>query len=262
MNQGERLQKVIARSGLVSRRGAERLIAAGRVRVNGRIAPPGRLVDPERAEVLVDGVPLPVAPERVRYLLHKPEGVVTTTDDPHGRRTVVEMVPPRPLVFPAGRLDADTTGLLILTNDGALANLVAHPSRGMTKTYIALVGGRPRPWDVERLEKGMELEDGPARALSARILGQGGASSHLELVMGEGRNREVRRLCAAAGFPVLQLHRVAIGPLRDRSLPAGEWRHMSAEEVRNLYRAARAPRDPRADAPASGAGGVRGKARK
>lgn len=241
MNQGERLQKVIARSGLTSRRGAERLIAAGRVRVNGRTAPPGRLIDPERAEVLVDGVPLPVAPERVRYLLHKPEGVVTTTDDPHGRRTVVEMVPRHPRVFPAGRLDADTTGLLIMTNDGALANLVAHPSRGLTKTYAALVGGRPRPWDVERLEAGLELEDGPARALSARLMGQGGASSHLELVMGEGRNREVRRLCAAAGFPVLQLHRTAIGPLRDRSLPTGEWRNLSAGEVRSLYRASRAP---------------------
>ena len=239
MNQGERLQKVIARSGLVSRRAAERLIAAGRVRVNGRTAPPGLRVDSERAEVSVDGVPLPTAPPRVYYLLHKPEGVVTTTDDPHGRRTVVELVPSHPRVFPAGRLDADTTGLLLLTNDGMLANLVAHPSRGLTKTYVALVAGRPQAADLERLQRGLELEDGPARALSARMVGKGGSASHLELVMGEGRNREVRRLCAAAGFPVRQLHRAALGPLRDRTLAVGEWRELSEAEVRMLYQAGR-----------------------
>lgn len=239
MNQGERLQKVIARSGLVSRRGADRLISAGRVRVNGRPAPPGLRVDPERAEVSVDGVPLPTAPPRVYYLLHKPAGVVTTTDDPHGRRTVVDLVPPRPRVFPAGRLDADTTGLLLLTNDGTLANLVAHPSRGLTKTYMALVDGRPREADLERLQRGLELEDGPARALSARMTGKGGSASHLELVMGEGRNREVRRLCAAAGFPVRRLHRTALGPLRDRTLAGGRWRELSEAEVRMLYQAGR-----------------------
>ena len=231
----ERLQKIIARSGLTSRREADGLIVAGRVSVDGRIASPGQRVDPATAEVLVDGIRLPTDPRLVHYLLHKPLGVISTTQDPQGRPTVVDLVPARPRVFPVGRLDADTTGLLLLTNDGDLANLVTHPRFGITKKYRVLVEGIPTNRDLASIRTGIDLEDGPARALSVRKIGSGEGRAHLTLSMGEGRNREVRRLCAAAGFPVLRLHRTSIGPLQDRVLRPGEWRLLEVHEVRALY---------------------------
>ena len=234
----ERLQKVIARSGLASRRVADSMILDGRVIVDGQTATPGQRVDPSRAEVLVDGLPLPVDPDLVYYLLHKPIGVISTTDDPHGRTPVVDLVPSLPKVFPVGRLDADSTGLLLLTNDGPFANLIAHPSSGITKTYEVLVRGNPSPADLSRLRRGIELEDGPAVPVAARRIGAAAGRSHLELTMAEGRNREVRRLCAAAGYPVIRLHRVAIGGLRDRALKPGVWRHLEVSEVRAFHREA------------------------
>ena len=231
----ERLQKVIARSGLTSRRGADALIVAGRVSVDGQTASPGQLVDAAAAEVLIDGIRLPVDPDLVHYLLHKPLGVVSTTRDPQGRPTVVDLVPSHPPVYPVGRLDADTTGLLLLTNDGGFANLVTHPRFGITKTYEALVEGVPTNRDLALMRRGVDLEDGPARAISVRKIGSGERRAHLEMSMGEGRNREVRRLCAAAGFPVVRLHRSSIGPLRDRVLRAGEWRRLEVHEVRAFY---------------------------
>ena len=231
----ERLQKVIARSGLTSRRGADALIVAGRVSVDGRIASPGQRVDPATADVLVDGIRLPVDPQLVHYLLHKPLGVISTTRDPHGRPTVLDLVPPHPRVYPVGRLDADTTGLLLLTNDGDFANLVTHPRFGVTKIYEVLVEGAPTNRHLALIRRGVHLEDGPARAISVRKIGSGGHRAHLEMTMGEGRNREVRRLCAAAGFPVVRLHRTSIGPLRDRTLRPGEWRRLEVNEVRAFY---------------------------
>lgn len=233
--QAERLQKVIARSGLASRRGADRMIMDGRVSVDGRTAPPGLRVDPAGAEILVDGIRLPSDPGLVHYLVNKPAGVISTARDPRGRPTVVEMVPPRPRVFPAGRLDSDTTGLLLLTNDGDFADLVTHPRYGVVKTYEALVEGAPARRGLEALRRGVELEDGPARALAVRRIGSDGRRTHLEIDMGEGRNREVRRLCAAAGFPVVRLHRSAVGPLRGGGLRPGEWRRLEIGEVRAFY---------------------------
>lgn len=236
----ERLQKVIARSGLTSRRRADAMIVAGRVTVDGRIAAPGAVVDAAAAEVLVDGIPLPLNPALVYYLLHKPVGVISTTSDPRERTTVVDLTPRDPRVFPVGRLDADTSGLLLLTNDGAFAELVSHPRYGVVKVYEALVDGIPTRRDMVAIRRGMDLEDGPARPLSVRKLGTGRRRAHLEISMGEGRNREVRRLCAAAGFPVVRLHRTAIGPLRDGSLAPGRWRRLAVHEIRAFYRV-RAP---------------------
>ena len=215
------------------------MILDGRVVVDGRTAVPGQRVDPGRAEVLVDGVPLPVDPDLVYYLLHKPLGVISTTSDPHGRTPVIDLVPSHPKVYPVGRLDADSTGLMLLTNDGSFANLIAHPRSGITKTYEALVRGNPTPGDLSRLRDGIELADGPAVPVGVRRIGAGGGRSHLELIMAEGRNREVRRLCAAAGYPVIRLHRVAIGTLRDRALKPGEWRRLEVKEVRAFHQDAR-----------------------
>ena len=236
---------MIARSGLASRRVADSMIVAGRVTVDGRTAAPGQRVDARRAEVLVDGVTLPVNPELVHYLLHKPLDVISTTSDPQGRVCVIDLVPPDPRVYPVGRLDADSTGLLLLTNDGPFANLVAHPSSGITKTYEVLVRGHLSPADLKRLRRGVRLEDGPAVPVAVRKIGAAAGRTHLELTMAEGRNREVRRLCEAVGFPVSRLHRVAIGALRDRCLKPGHWRHLDVEEVREFHRQARARSDRR-----------------
>jgi len=244
-NSGERLQKVIARSGLTSRRRADSLIQSGRVSVNGETAPPGLRINPSQDRVLVDGVPLPVDPELVYYLLNKPSGVISTTFDGPGRKTVVDLVPAHPKVFPVGRLDADSTGLLILTNDGPFANQVTHPRHGVNKIYEVLVEGVVSPSGLARLRQGVELEDGPAVPVKLRVIDTSGNATHLELTMSEGRNREVRRLCAAGGFPVTDLHRVAIGPLRDRTLKPGRWRSLEVEEVRAFYKTTRLARRQR-----------------
>lgn len=218
------------------------MILDGRVNVDGLTAVPGQRVDPSQAEVLVDGIPLPVDPGLVYYLLNKPLGVISTTSDPHGRTPVVDLVPSLPKVYPVGRLDADSTGLLLLTNDGPFANLVTHPSSGITKTYEVLLRGNPSPADLSRLRRGIELADGPAVPVAVRKIGTAGGRSHLELTMAEGRNREVRRLCAAAGYPVMRLHRAAIGALRDRALKPGDWRDLDVSEVRVFHQEAR--KDP------------------
>ncbi len=234
----ERLQKLIAHSGLTSRRGAEELISQGRVTVDGVEAHLGQKIDPRTAAVLIDGVPLPVAPGLVYYLLNKPRGVVSTASDPHGRRTVVDIVASDERIYPVGRLDADSEGLLILTNDGDLAHRLMHPSFGVDKTYTVLVASEPSARQLRQLREGVELEDGPAQAHSIRILDRGQGRALLEIVMGEGRKREVRRLCDAVGLPVERLIRTAIGPLRDRELKPGEHRPLTLDEVRSLYSAA------------------------
>ena len=232
--QGERLQKVLAATGWGSRRVCEELIAAGRVQVNGEVAVLGRRVDPEVDLIEVDGAPVGVRPGLVYYLLNKPAGVVTTAQDTHGRRTVVDLVPAEPRVFPVGRLDADTEGLLLLTNDGELANRVAHPSMGVEKEYLAdveVAAGRSVGRSAIRtLREGVELDDGvtaPAKVTQP-------SPGVLRIVIHEGRNRQVRRMCEAVGHPVLRLVRVRIGPLTDRRLKPGEWRDLSTDEVRRL----------------------------
>jgi 23S rRNA pseudouridine2605 synthase len=236
-----RLQKAIAQAGLMSRRAAEELIAEGRVTIDGVVAKLGNKVDPAKVLVAIDGAPIPVAPGLVSYLLYKPPGVISTADDPEGRQTVIDLVPEEPRVVPVGRLDADSEGLLLLSNDGELTLRVTHPRFEMEKTYQALVEGKPGKSTLRRLHDGVDLEDGPARAKKVRLVSSSGDRSLLELVMIEGRNREVRRLLEAVGHPVQRLVRTAIGPLRDQSLKPGTWRLISAEETASLYRAAGRP---------------------
>jgi 23S rRNA pseudouridine2605 synthase len=235
--EGERLQKVLARAGLGSRRACEELIEDGRVEVNGEVATLGRRVDPERDRVTLDGVTIPVRSGLVYYLLNKPAKVLTTARDPEGRPTVIELVPAEPRVFPVGRLDWETEGLLLLTNDGDLAHGLTHPSRGVPKTYLAEVTGIPGRVALRRLREGIDLEDGrtaPARARLAQTTPTGAA---LEIVIHEGRNRQVRRMCEAVGHPVRRLVRTRFGPLRDHKLAPGQWRLLTHAEIRALYAA-------------------------
>jgi 23S rRNA pseudouridine2605 synthase len=238
---GERLQKVLARRGYGSRRTAEELIAAGRVRVNGAVVRLGHRVDPDRDLVEVDGHVVSVKPGLVHYLLNKPAGVVTTASDPQGRPTVVELVPDEPRVFPVGRLDAATEGLLLLTNDGDLAHRLTHPSFGVEKEYLAQVA-RPLPAGVlRRLREGVELEDGmtaPAQVSQPE-------PGLVRLTIHEGRNRQVRRMLEALGHPVDRLVRVRIGPVSDRRLRPGEWRALTPDERRALEEASGVERRPR-----------------
>ena len=223
------------------------MIAAGRVTVDGVVAHIGQKADPDTARVAVDGIPLPTRPDLVHYLLYKPAGVTSTVRDPHAERTVVELVPPRPPVHPVGRLDRETEGLLILTNDGDLTDLVTHPRYGITKTYVARVAGVPGRDALRALQTGVTLADGPARAVRAKIVSAAGGEALVEVVMGEGRKREVRRMLDAVGHPVTALVRVAIGPIRDRALAPGDWRALSIDELRSLYAAAAQPWDRPAD---------------
>ncbi|MFZ9629251.1 MAG: pseudouridine synthase [Ilumatobacteraceae bacterium] len=232
--QGERLQKVLATRGWGSRRVCEELIAAGRVTVNGEIAVLGRRVDPAVDLVAVDGVPVGTRPGLVYYLLNKPEGVVTTAHDPQGRPTVVDLVPDEPRVFPVGRLDIGTEGLLLLTNDGELANRLTHPSHGVEKEYLVHVEGAVHGGALRSLREGVELEDGmtaPAKVSQPE-------PGILRITIHEGRNRQVRRMCDAVGHPVRRLVRVRIGPLRDAALRPGQWRALELAEVRSLVEAA------------------------
>lgn len=231
----ERLQKVLARVGLGSRRACERLIEEGRVRVNGEIALLGSRVDPNVDQVSLDGVPLGVRPGLVYYLVNKPAGVVTTASDPQGRPTVVDLVPKEPRVFPVGRLDVETEGLLVMTNDGDLAHRCTHPSFGLEKEYVAEVVGRPAPGAIRALREGVVLDDGKTAPAKAALVGPG----LIRLVIHEGRNRQVRRMADAVGHPVIRLVRTRIGPIVDRTLAPGSWRELTSAEVRELGAAAR-----------------------
>jgi len=223
-----RLNRYLASAGVGSRRAVDELIRAGRVTVNGEVGELGAAVG-DGDVVAVDG--RTVAPQELAYLmLHKPSGVVTTASDPQRRRTVVDLVESPERVYPVGRLDRDTTGLLLLTNDGELANRLAHPRQGVDKTYVVEVEGDPPPEAIRRLEEGVELDDGPTAPARARRLGAG----RLELVIHEGRNRQVRRMCEAVGHPVRRLHRTAYGPLELDTLAPGSWRPLTAEEVAAL----------------------------
>jgi 23S rRNA pseudouridine2605 synthase len=239
-DEGERLQKVLARAGIGSRRACEELIAAGRVTVNGEVAGLGRRIAAETDLVEVDGTAIGVRPGLVHYLLNKPAGFVTTADDPQGRPKVVDLVPVEPRVFAVGRLDLDTEGLLLLTNDGELAHRLTHPSFGVDKEYLAHVEGQPTRAELRRLREGVLLDDGPTAPAQVGVVAPG----LLRLVIHEGRNRQVRRMCEAVGHPVLRLVRTRIGPIADRRLEPGRWRELTVDEVRSLERAASSPRSP------------------
>lgn len=223
-----RLNAFLARAGVASRRGADELIRAGRVRVNGDVAGLATYVG-ERDRVELDGSP--VAPQPLAYvLLHKPAGVVTTARDPHGRPTVVGLVKLDRRVVPVGRLDADTTGALLLTNDGALAHRLMHPRYGVEKAYEVEVEGEPSAEVLQRLRTGIELDDGPTAPAEARSLGPG----RLELTLHEGRKHQVKRMCAAVGHPVTRLHRRAYAGLTLEGLAPGEWRELTPAEIQAL----------------------------
>lgn len=238
----ERIQKLLARAGIGSRRHCDELVAGGRVTVDGVVARPGQQVNSTAAVVTVDGALAPVDPALVHYVVNKPAGVVSTAADPQGRPTVVSLVPASPRVFPVGRLDLDTEGLLVVTNDGPLAQLLTHPSHGVPKEYVAEVRGTPSPGALRALRTGVPLEDGLTAPATVGVISPG----VLRIVLHEGRNRQVRRMCAAVGHPVTRLVRVRIGPLRDPTLRPGSWRRLRTGEVLALAGAASsaAPRHP------------------
>jgi len=233
----ERVQRLLARAGFGSRRACEELIVEGRVTVNGTVAVLGDRADPDADRVQVDGLEVNLDPNVRYYALHKPTGVVTTMRDPQGRTDIRPFLPEDgPRVFPVGRLDRDSEGLLLLTNDGELANALTHPRFGVEKEYLAEVAGIPTTKHVGILKRGVELEDGPARAASARVAARAGERGAIRLVMTEGRKREVRRLLDAVGLPVTRLVRVRVGPVRLGDLGPGERRELTHEELVALRR--------------------------
>lgn len=266
-----RLQKFLARAGVASRRGSENLMSAGRVTVNGRVVTElGSKVDPLVDQVAVDGVSVRLADGPVTLMLHKPAGYVTTMADPHGRPTVADLVPTEryPGLFPIGRLDFDTTGLLLFSTDGELGNGLLHPRHHVAKRYLACVEGRPSESELDRLRGGIVLDDGPTQPADATLL-EGGAARRAErlfawppatladvskeyacacesrakrrcvvrISLREGRKRQVKRMLAAIGHPVLALHRDSFGPVCLDDLPRGEWRLLEQAEVAALHAA-------------------------
>ncbi len=235
----ERLQKFMAEAGVASRRACEELIRQGRVTVNGETASLGRSVEPEQDRVELDGKPVQKEQRRTVILLYKPRGVVSTSSDPEGRRTVQDYfreIPER--LYNVGRLDLNSEGLLLMTNDGALANRLTHPRYGVEKTYYAVCDGRLTASEAARLTNGVELEDGmtaPARVDAVRTT-QRGDTSFL-ITIHEGRNRQIRRMLEAVGHRTLRLKRERFGPLSLGTLAPGEWRKLSDEEIKKLENA-------------------------
>lgn len=233
----QRLQKLISSAGIASRRAAERMIAAGRVTVNGETASLGMSADPERDAVLVDGELLRI-PSRRRYImLNKPRGYVTTMHDDRGRPTVADLVADAGgRLYPVGRLDMDSEGLLILTDDGAAANALTHPSHQVDKVYAVFVQAEDIHGAVERMRAMESLEGEPIRRPSVTLVERRGGSAELQVVIHEGKNRQVRRMCAACGMRVTRLIRVAEGPVTLGALPPGKWRNMTADEISFLQK--------------------------
>ncbi len=227
-----RLNKVLAQTGITSRRGGDRLIAEGRVSVGGELVRnPGTLVDPDVDRVTVDGSPLPAAETRRYFLLHKPRGYVTTRSDPRGRPVVTDLVPDGARLYPVGRLDLDVEGVLLLTNDGALTHRLLHPRYGLLREYEAEVAGGVNAQDLRRWRAGVELEDGPAIPVAVELLESAVRSSRVRLTFREGRKHEVKRFCEAVGHPVERLRRVAFGPIRLGKLPSGACRPLTSREI-------------------------------
>lgn len=233
-----RLQKYMAHAGLASRRVCEEIIRAGRVTVNGKPATLGMTVNPARDKVLVDGRPIG-RPEPKRYIIvYKPVGYVTTVRDQFKRKTVMDLVKGvQERVYPVGRLDYDSEGLLILTNDGKLANRIMHPSYELEKVYLATVKGQITPTALRQLRRGVELEDGKTAPARVELITSDSDSSMIRLAITEGRNRQVRRMCEAVGFPVTRLVRIAIGPIKLGKLRPGEFRDLTTAEVSKLKQA-------------------------
>jgi 23S rRNA pseudouridine2605 synthase len=234
----ERLQRALARAGVGSRRGSEDLIRAGRVTVNGRVASLGDKVDASRDRVALDGVRVGLDPDLRYFAFHKPAGVTSTASDPHADVDLRGFFPPGPRVFAVGRLDRETEGLLLFTNDGELANRLMHPRHAVEREYLAEVDAVANERQAARLRRGVALEDGPARAVAARPVARSRGRGAIRVVVTEGRKREVRRMLAAVGLPVRRLVRVRYGPIRLGRMPPGRSRALDPAEVRALYRVA------------------------
>lgn len=231
----ERLQKVMAKAGIASRRKCEELIAAGEVKVNGvTVTEAGRKVNPQMDQIEVRGLKIELE-KKVYYLLYKPVGYITSVGDPQQRKTVLDLmagIPER--IYPVGRLDYDTSGLLVLTNDGDLAFHMTHPSHEMEKEYEALVRGKVSKEAVQKLTKGVKLEDGWTAPAKVKVLGEKGPNTLLQLTIHEGRNRQVRRMCETVGHPVLKLKRTRIASLTIDHLKSGQYRPLLSDEVKKL----------------------------
>lgn len=241
----QRLQKFLAARGVASRRRAEDMIRKGRVCVNGVVVREmGLRVYPEIDRVCVDGIPVPEPRRLLYFALHKPVGVISSTRDTRGRTTVVDLLTTvSERVYPVGRLDADSEGLVLLTNDGELAARLMHPRYGVSKMYRVRVDGRPSPHAIQLLRTGVELSDGRTAPAQVSICHTGADGTELEVELWEGRNRQIRRMCEAVGHPVLRLRREKIGPLALGTLRTGQWRQVSDTELRSLRRAAGLGRD-------------------
>ncbi|MFV9510727.1 pseudouridine synthase [Tepidibacillus sp. LV47] len=232
----QRLQKVIAEAGISSRRKAEQLIINGQVMVNGKIVTTlGVKVDPDRDQIIVNGKKIKSHPKKVVVLLNKPKKVITSMKDPQGRKTVVDLIHISERIYPVGRLDYDTEGLLLLTNDGELANRLMHPRYELDKTYEAIVDGNPKEFELERLRKGIQLEDGltsPAKVEKITINKKNQAK--IKITIHEGRNRQVRRMFQAIGYSVIHLKRVQYGFLTLKGVSVGQYRFLNEEEICRL----------------------------
>lgn len=245
VSSGQRLQKVLAHAGVASRRACEQLIADGRVSVDGvTVTEPGVRVDPLTQEIRVDGSRILTNPELITLMLHKPAGVVTTMEDPEGRPTVAQYgrdylaehpeLPDSLRLVHVGRLDTETEGLLLLSNDGELSHRLMHPSFEIAKTYVAIVEGQVEPWVPRKLRRGIELEDGEAKADRVTVKDSGPRGSIVEITLHSGKNRIVRRMLDAVGHPVTRLARTRLGPLRLGNLRPGQTRPLSGEEIAAL----------------------------
>ncbi|MFT4745254.1 MAG: 23S rRNA pseudouridine2605 synthase [Nitriliruptoraceae bacterium] len=240
----QRLQKILANSGVASRRASEDLISGGRVTVNGQTATLGQKVQAETDDIRVDGERVIVDVSMVYVLLNKPQGVVTTADDPQGRITVVDMVEVAARVFPVGRLDIDTEGLLLLTNDGDLTHKLLHPSYEVERSYLALIKGKVRRHVLAQIRDGVELEDGIAKPKRIRVLEDHSDNTLLEIVMTEGRKREVRRMIAEVGLNLDRLARTTYAGVELGELRQGKWRHLTHTEVSMLHASVAGGRKP------------------
>jgi len=232
----ERIQKILAKTGIASRREAERMLTEGRVAVNGQVIDTlGFKADLSKDHIKVDGKRVTGLEPKVAIVLNKPRGYVSTVDDPQGRPTVMDLCRKvKGRIYPVGRLDFDAEGLLILTNDGELANILTHPSYSVPRTYLAKVMGVPEEKEFERLKRGVILEDGRARAVSCGLLSHKEKNSWVRVVVTEGRNRLVKRMFSAIGHPVLKLKRVAFGPVQLGDLPFGRFRYLRSKEINEL----------------------------
>lgn len=232
----ERLQKILAHAGVASRRQSEDLIVQGRVTVNGKkVTELGVKVNPEEDIILVDNKPINETEKKVYYMLHKPAGYISSAKDPHGRATVLDLLPGvRERIYPVGRLDYETEGLIILTNDGQLTNALTHPSHEIGKIYLARVEGLPSLAALKKFSKGIELEDGLTAPAKVEVVDYVKGKALLEIEIHEGRNRQVRRMCEAIGHPVIYLRRIQVGPLKLGNLPLGHSRSLTANEIRQL----------------------------